>query len=376
MRKLALAATALLISAVAPAATAVRGGPPLGPHFSSPNVEYLGHVPLENDTAGARVVGRYLFVTTSRALTIYDLKDPLGPVKAGWTPMPQSPYFPQEDVDTNGRILLVPSIDGVLNVVDVEDKTNPRVIGRLDGGASHTNTCVLDCTYSYASGGQIVDLRDPANPKLAGDWKKTAGLPPSSTHDVTEVAPGMIVTSGPIALLDARKDPTKPVVRAFAWDDGPGGIVHSNLWPRGMRDRYLLVGGESAGPRCTDAKASFTTYDTRGWRDSKTFRKLDQYRPPHGTYTDGNPAANTFCMHWFDDHPEFRDGGLVAVAWYEHGTRFVEVGRGGRIREAGHFLPVGASTSAAYWVTDEIVYTADYQRGIDILRFDLGAPSG
>lgn len=370
MRKLAVLATLLLVSGSAP--TAAREAPPLGPHFSSANVEYLGHVPLENDTAGARVVGRYMYVTTSRTLSIYDLKDPLDPVKVGWTAMPQTPYFPQEDVDTNGRILLVPSTGGVLNVVDVEDKANPQVISSLRGGASHTNTCVLDCTYSYASDGQVVDLRDPANPRVAGDWK--TGLPQGSTHDVTEVAPGMIVTSGPIALLDARKDPTRPVVRAFAWDEGPGGTVHSNLWPRQMEDRYLLVGGESGGPRCEEPKASFSTYDTRGWRDSGTFRKLHEYRPRHGTYTDGNPAANTFCMHWFDDHPDFRDGGLVAVAWYEHGTRFVEVGRGGRIREVGHFLPVGASTSAAYWVTDEIVYTADYQRGIDIVRFIRDAP--
>lgn len=371
MRRVAgLAALLLWVSGVAP--TVAREGPPLGPHFSSPNVEYLGHVPFENDTSGARVVGRYMYVTTSRALSIYNLKDPLDPVKVGSTPMPQSPYFPQEDVDTNGRILLVPSIDRVLNVVDVEDKTNPRVIGRVSGGAGHTNTCVLDCTYSYASDGQIVDLRDPANPRVVGDWK--TGFPPSYTHDVTEVAPGMIVTSGPIALLDARKDPTKPVIRAYSWDEGPGGTVHSNLWPRRMQDRYLLVGGESGGPRCTEDGASFATYDTRGWRETETFRKLHEYRPPHGTYTDGNPAANTVCMHWFDDHPDFHGGGLVAVAWYEHGTRFVEVGRGGRIREVGHFLPVGASTSAAYWVTDEIVYTADYQRGIDIVRFDAEAP--
>ncbi len=54
----------------------------------------------------------------------------------------------------------------------------------------------------------------------------------------------------------------------------------------------------------------------------------------------------------------------------------MEVGHGGRIREVGHFLPAGASTSAAYWVTAEIVYTAAYQRGTDIVRFDRGATSG
>jgi hypothetical protein len=346
-------------------ATGPAGAEPLGPYFASPNVEYIDHVPLENDTSGARVLGGYMYVTTSRGLSIYDLEDPLAPRKVGSTILPQTPYFAQEDVDTNGRILLVATVDGVLNVVDVEDKTNPQVIGRLRGGAGHTNTCILDCTYSYASSGQIVDLRDPTDPRLVGDW--STGVPGSVTHDVTEVAPGMIVVSGPIALLDARKDPTNPVVRALAMG-GPGGIIHSNLWPRQMKDTFLLVGGESAGPRCGEQSASFSTWDTRGWRRSGTFRELHEYRVESGTYTDGNAAANTFCMHWFDDHPDFRNGGLVAVAWYEHGTRILEVGPAGKIESAGYFLPMGGATSAAYWVTDDIIYTADYHRGIDIIR--------
>lgn len=341
------------------------GGDGVG-YFASDNIEYIGHVPFENDTAGARVVGRYMYVTTSRGLSIYDLSDPLDPERVGSMVSLQTPYFPQEDVDTNGEILLMPSEDGALNVVDVEDKTNPRVIGRVGGAASHTNTCVLDCTYSYASDGAIADLRDPTQPKVVGNWKDAA--PPGYTHDVTEVAPGLIVTSGPIALLDARNDPTKPVLRAHA-PGGPGGMIHSNLWPRRMKDRFLLVGGENGGPQCGgETRASFSTWDTRGWRRTRTFHKVDEFRLHNGLYTDGNSPANTFCMHWFDDHPDFHNGGVVALAWYEHGTRIVKVRPSGKIKELGYFLPVGGSTSAAYWVTKRIIYTADYNRGVDIIR--------
>ena len=338
---------------------------PLGPYFASDNIEYIDHIPLQNDTAGARIVGRYMYVTTSRELTIYDLSDPLRPERTGSTVIPQMPYFPQEDVDTNGKILLVPSIDGNLNVIDVEDKSNPTVIGRVSGGAGHTNTCILDCTFSYGADGQVVDLRDPTNPRVIGNWKKHT--PPGSTHDVTEVAPGLVVTSGPLALLDVRSDPTKPKLRAFAYW-GLGGIVHSNLWPRQMKDRFLMMGGESGGPRCGENSASFSTWDTRGWRHERTFQMLDEYKVRPGTYTDGNSAVNSLCMHWFDDHPDFHNGGLVAVAWYEHGTRILEVKGDGSIKPVGYFLPVGGATSAAYWVTDSIIYTADYHRGIDIIR--------
>ena len=57
----------------------------------------------------------------------------------------------------------------------------------------------------------IVDLRDPANPKEVGNWREVAGGDTTSTHDVTEIAPGIVVTSTePLLLLDARKDPANP----------------------------------------------------------------------------------------------------------------------------------------------------------------------
>ncbi|MGH2808277.1 MAG: hypothetical protein ACRDKT_13490, partial [Actinomycetota bacterium] len=89
-----------------------------------------------------------------------------------------------------------------------------------------------------------------------------------------------------------------------------------------------------------------------------------------GTYTDGSPPAGAVgCSPlWFDDHPRFRNGGLVASAWAEHGTRILEVSRTGRIAEKGYFVPFAGETAAAYWITDEIVYAIDLTRGIDILR--------
>jgi hypothetical protein len=57
------------------------------------------------------------------------------------------------------------------------------------------------------------------------------------------------------------------------------------------------------------------------------------------------------------------------MAWYEHGTRFLDVDSKGKIKEVGWFLPLGGSTSATYWINDEILYAVDYNRGIDILRY-------
>ncbi len=62
-------------------------------------------------------------------------------------------------------------------------------------------------------------------------------------------------------------------------------------------------------------------------------------------------------------HPKFRNGGLVAAAFFEHGTRFIDVSNKGKIKEIGWFLPHAGSTGAVYWITDRIAYTLDYKPG-------------
>jgi hypothetical protein len=66
---------------------------------------------------------------------------------------------------------------------------------------------------------------------------------------------------------------------------------------------------------------------------------------------------------------------LVAGGWYEHGTRFLAVDpKTGDISQIGFFQPVRGSASSAYWIAGtDYVYVVDYQRGIDILRFDVNA---
>lgn len=363
-RALALA----LLAALLPAAPS-SGGPGPG-YFASDNVTYVGTFPLNTDSAGAKILDGYMYLTTARGLMIYSLEDPESPELLSFLPLPQQPQFSEEDPDGNGKILLVGGLDAAapLYVIDVEDKSNPSILAEVDGANEHTITCVLGCTWAYGSGGVIVDLRDPAAPKIAGNWAE--GTPsPGGGHDVTEVAPGLVVTStNPVMLLDARKDPAKPSVIALG-KHADQRFIHSNLWPRRGRDRFLLVGGETGGPFCGEQDAgAFMTWDTKGWRRTRTFTMVDEYRVTDGLPTDGNAVVHTFCTHWFDTRPGYRNGGVVAMAWYEHGTRLLEVSRKGQISEAGYFLPAGGSTSAAYWITDEILYSVDYQRGLDILR--------
>ncbi|MDQ3982274.1 MAG: hypothetical protein M3271_06285, partial [Actinomycetota bacterium] len=286
MRKLlaALSVTAL-VSAVAASPSA--GAPATG--FSSPNVEHVATVPLEAGApTGARLVGKYLYVAGAKSFSIYDVSDPLAPALQSITPV--GFHFANEDVDTNGDILLLSDDNTVdtLYVWDVRDKAKPAKLAELPDLGDHNFACVLDCTWAYGSRGSIVDLREPADPVLAGSWG--GGVTPGDGFDTTEVAPGIVLASARILkLLDARKDPARPKVLVQA---APGGnrLLHSSRWPRSAKDRFALVQEETfAEARCDETSGALMTWDTRGWRKTHTFRFVDQYRGVSGTYTDGNP---------------------------------------------------------------------------------------
>ncbi|HVF20616.1 MAG TPA: hypothetical protein VNA14_10275 [Mycobacteriales bacterium] len=372
MRRLPLALAALALAVSATASGAVTPPEPGPGYIATDNVSWLGNIPINTDSAGARIVGKTLYITEDRGLTIYDISKPELPSLLSFLPVPQMPYFTEEDVDTNGKVLLIGGY-GTLNVIDVRDPRKPKVTFQLAGADDHTISCVLDCTFAYGNSGLIVDLTDPEGPSIVGNWA-TGTRAPDGGHDVTEVAPGLIVTSSsPVLYLDARKNPRKPKVLATGSlpDDR---YMHGNLWPRGGKDRWIIAGSETGG-NCTPEAGGLMTFDTRGWEKTRKFRLADDFHLGTGLPTDGDSVYDQFCAHWFTTHPKWKDGGLLAMGWYEHGTRFFDIAKkDGSITEIGWFLPVGGSTSAAYWVNDKVLYAVDYQRGIDILKFS-GKPS-
>ena len=367
-RIIGLLAWSLLFVGVLPSAGA---GPTQG-GVTSDNVEYVGHINFEVGTAtGADVIGKYLYVTSWKSFSIYDISDPAAPERLATEPFGFK--FENEDVATNGKIMLFSEQlpQNILHVWDVEDKTNPTEIATLPDGGGHTSSCLFNCKYSYASTGTVVDLRKPTQPKIIGNWLE--GMPASRAHDVNEVAPGLVLTSSnPMMLLDARQDVAKPKLVAVGQDDRITGGVHSNNWPRKAKDDIVMFSSESnATGRCTGDNGAFMTWDASDWQRTHQFKLLDIYQLSNGTGTDGNPPANGLgcSAHWFEAHRTFNNGGLVAMGSYEHGTRFVDVASNGKIKEVGYFMPWAGSTSSAYWLTDEIVYSVDYSRGIDILRY-------
>jgi hypothetical protein len=382
MRKFAvmLAVGSMMILALIPGTQAIAGP---GPHgVTSDNVEHVAFIPFEVGTAtGANFFSKgkddYMIITGWKTFSIYNINDPADPQIVG-EPVPFGFKFENEDVATDGNIMLFSESlpQNILHIWNIEDVTNPVEIATLPGAGNHTTSCILKCKWSYGSNGSISDLRDPAKPKLMQEkWGDGAKPPNNSGHDVTEFAPGLVMTStNPIMILDARKDPVHPKVLATAPPTFEG-FVHSSLWPNQGTDRFAISGGETCcgGEQCgPDTSAGITTWDTTGWNKTHTFKQVDRWTAPNGTLTDGGTIVNApfgCSSHWFTTQPKWDNGGVMASGWYSSGTRFLGVDAKGKIEQVGYFLPNAGSTSGAYWITNEIVYAVDYARGFDVLKF-------
>jgi hypothetical protein len=343
-------------------------------YFASDNIEVVGTVPLDGPSGGARIVGDRLYVTTSFGLTIFDISEPVSPRELGNLEIPLDAFhFSPEDVDTNGEVLIIraplPSTD--LYVIDVRDPASPTLVATVPEAGAHTMSCVFDCAYAFGNNGVVVDLNPMEEAHVIGSWNQGTRMYGAQTHDVTEIRPGILLTaSEPAFLIDARRDLSPS--RIVAVGPMPEGIyAHGSLWPREGRDRFVLVGTENDGPpRCGELeRGELMVFDASRWVRGGVLELKDTYRVNGGVFVDGRAPVNTACGHWFDAHPRFSNGGLVAMAWYEHGVRLLSVESTGKMEEIGYFVPADGSTSAAYWVTDELVYATDYNgRGIDILR--------
>lgn len=217
VRRLLILLVVSFAAAAAPAGAQSFGSETLP--LKSDNVTPLLTLPV-GKPIGARFRDDHMFVTGSDGLTVYDVSDPRLPLLSGVLPLP---HFENEDVDIGGDILLIsndPSEGaGVLYVIDISDPALPVLKGVManglgDGqvddllgifglpavetplgtGIGHTTSCVnAACTFAYLAGTskgiQIVDLRDPANPKPAGRFKPDiTGL---ATHDVQVDATGI-----------------------------------------------------------------------------------------------------------------------------------------------------------------------------------------
>jgi hypothetical protein len=390
----ALITTLAVLSTAAPAAAA---SPPPDA-VMSPNVDYLGSIKDDVGlTAGAKIVGDRMFVTSGKNISIYDISAPATPKRLG--SLKVNVAWENEEVPTNGKVLAVASdfysagvpecvaalaADGCVQFFDVRDPADIRQVGTIPI-ANHTAECVLDCRYFYGRAGTIIDARgilDGTPPKVIGNWideLAAQGVTEKSCHHIRELRPGVLLTAcRPFAAISVNAaDGGSPAHPKVLYTGAAAKFVHSARWPRSGSDKLVLIGGEqNFTGRCERNNSEFSVYSAEkvlAGQSTQFEGPLDQVPPAgNGLYADGKPVAGALgcSVHWFQEHPTFRNGGLVAISEYEDGVRFLQIARDGTISEQGYFLSLGSSSSSPKWAgKDDVLYSIDYQRGIDILRW-------
>ena len=368
--------------------------------FTSSNVSYVASIPTGAGVS-ARVVTvgaqRRLYVSSAHSLVIYDITNPALPLPLGVLPIYN---WENEDiaVSKDGATTILTEFESTfyLHVVDTSNPRLPVLKGShvLDG--SHTVECAdPHCNYLFASTGETWDITDRTNPNpvpAAQSWGAQVGV--DGSHHVHQDAAGYwIADSSPMVMFSA-KNPLHPrrITMGFASIDKQ--YQHNNIRPAATSYRPRRPGDNSKtlrpgelllsetetnfAPQCDGGNGSFTTWSMVGYDRGQKLRQLHVLRPVNGSPVDGNAEVNALgCSgHWFDvrENNKGRYAGkyLTAGGWYEHGTRFLSIDpKTGSISQVGYFQPVRGSASAAYWIPGtDYVYVVDYQRGIDILKFD------
>ncbi len=397
------------------------------------NISYLGRFPEHSGTGAGRLSadGTRFYLTDPRGVFVYDTTDPESPELLDSLQLFQTTTgaaLAQEDVDTNDEILLVdgsnnPATGARLTVVDVSDPTGAglSILGTV-AVTDHTWTCVSGmvdgelntCAYAYGRSGHIIDLRDPAAPvNLETTWRSQVnygnrGNAPY-THDLTEIRPGLVMSAGSTAILMDTTDPTAPVELTRIEQPGRFSSLgyHSVEWSTtdGLADT-LVFGTEIAptpvpglpsaaenvgGSNCQGEASVIESWDASGVvaeleaRDAgetgpldATFTRIDTFDASgRGIFLEGAAPGNVlYCAHWMDLGPSYdSDGGLMAVSYYDRGTRFVEVNELGAMTEIGWITAAESYSGSARWITDEVVYIMDYRRGLEVVKIDTGRPA-
>jgi hypothetical protein len=376
--KLRLAvAVALAVAALLPRAALAE---------TSPGVNVVASIP-EPGVISARAVGRHLYVSALSGVSIYDIGDPRAPVRVGRLELPNAQ---NEDVDVGSGIMLVSDDPfggrGMLHVIDVRDPAAPRLLSSFRTwtpgiydfssppprrrGIGHTASCIQDCRYAWLAGSSagidVVDLRDPARPRLAGRFAAREAAGAEGTHDVQVDGSGLAWVAGGngTAAYDVS-DPVRPrlVKRTDRRGSRPplNDLIHHNSQRLG--DGVLAVTEEDFRLGCRGAGTLQT------WRISggRRMTPLDTFG------VERDRSARVACSaHYFDA----RDG-LIAQGFYEQGVRLIDAREPGRLRQVGYYVSrPGLFWGALFAPTDptgSTVYALDHSRGIDVLALDRAA---
>ncbi|WP_285695860.1 hypothetical protein [Actinomadura sp. NBRC 104412] len=382
------------------------------------------------DYGKGRTKRTIMYVTGRFGLKAYDISaDPRAPRLVGSFDLPG--YWQGEDTEADHKRKIIylsrdprafggttDTGESGIYVIDVSRPERPTQIAYTQVPAGHTTSCVNDCKYLWTGGPAkaswmpadwggrpiwVTDVRNPRKPKVFKDPIDTGrndGVTDYS-HDIQVDSAGIAWSSGRGGVRGYRTsgrhyDPVKKRYRvATPWNPIPyagGGIDEATTFSSFMHNSYravgktrdqgpdprkwgdgqtLIVTEETFNPGCVNdgllVLASLKgSYGGQGWRSTpqKPFRLQTL-----GTWSvagqEGSlPESQTedCSAHYFDV-----ENGVLAMAFYSQGTRFIDVRDPTNPRQIAYFRPENAQVWAAYY-HGGYVYIADHRRGIDVVK--------
>ena len=395
----------------------------------SPNLHFLGNLPLPAAISVA-FIGDVAFVSTVLGLYSVDISDPTNPTLLGAVPeyiwenehIQADPQRHLVFVSRDPRGFTTPATTAFpYGAIEVYDVSNPRVMVPVAfhlQPTGHTAGCINACHYLWIAGpaspavqvsngadpnwgGRPMwgeDISDPAHPVDCGHFLDLGNHSGTTDydHDIDVDANGVAWVSGsghirgywtsgrhlnPVSGHVETATPCSPVPYAGAnTNEGQllvqNGVMH-NSWHNlslavdGRKGDVLTATEEVTVTDCATSGRFLTydlagTYSGQGWTNpDTTLRRLDAWTPQDKPGSTGCDSA-----HWFTD----RGDGIIAQAFYTQGTRILDVRDPRHITQVGYYNVSGTDTWAAYWHGHNEIVVADFQRGLDILRYDDAAP--
>jgi len=327
-------------------------------------------------------------------------------------------------------------------IIDVKNPYQPKIVTFKEVPAGHTATCINDCNflwsvgpygtgtpgnnpdwfpqpaYSQKRGGVpiwVTDISDPKNPYTYPTPLDTARFDGQTgyVHSVDVDRNGIAWASGEGGVrgyytVGTHYDPVQKVTRAATASDpipyagGTTPLVNPTqddffgYFDHNAQHITQKVGNYPSGDLLYVTNENIITcsqagelkvvslagsYNGQGWNSTpqNPFRlNLVGHWTPWGK--PGSATTGSCSAHWFTVN-----GNLLVQAWYGQGSRFLDMTDPANPTQVGYFrVPSGTtgvtagSASATYW-HNGYVYVADYNRGIDVLKFDgtvTGTPDG
>lgn len=404
-------------------AQAGPAGTPLGPGgMATPNVRLLSNTPTGTGTGGGFLGSTYFQTSTDTVwftavstqavtggLLAFDASRPENPVVVGSLPIPHHEnedltisarrklvVISQQPFRTNPEDRLSDYQSGRQYFVDVSVPSAMRLVGmvllpaqvakndeRTFGGPGHTTTLVGHDNYLWVSGARdgrvyVVDIRDLGAPRLLGSFATPAGRAtptwtPGVVHDVDvdQYDDVWVTGSGGTAMYQLTSNPLKPkLVASISAADNLRAQQFIHHGSQRLSSIDVLVTEEDYEGGCDGPSHQDGALQT--WRIDRRAQRLVEvgsYDAPKGEDASG-PLSSMCSSHWFT----LNKHKVVADAWYAAGVRFLDYSNPRRPRPIGVWRGDSTIASQARFVPGrpDLVYVADYRRGLDVVQIDNG----